>query len=99
MFYSDWILFAIIAVGMVLSVLFKKLTIAAALTGGVLSVVIYLGSRFGGVAAMAVFFAIGVLATSWKLKEKQNAGLAEIEKGKRSAGQVFANAGLAALLD
>ena len=77
--------------------MFKKLTLPAALTGGVLSCCIYAGAQFAGITLMATFFLLGVLATSWKLDQKISAGLAEAQKGKRTAAQVFANAGAAAM--
>lgn len=88
----------IVLTGMLLSVLLKKLTLPAALAGAVLSVCIFMGSGYCGIVMMTVFFLTGVLVTSWKLDIKQQNGLAEINKGRRTAGQVFANAGLPAIL-
>lgn len=75
----------------------KKLTLPAAITGGILSCCIYAGAGLAGITLMAVFFILGVLATSWKLNQKISEGLAEAQKGKRTATQVFANAGAAAI--
>lgn len=88
----------IIITGTILSILFKKLTLPAAVTGGLLSSFIYLAAGFPGVIVMAAFFIIGVWATSWKLDIKLKTGLAETGKGKRTTGQVFANAGLPAII-
>jgi len=92
-----WIFLLIIISGMAASVVFKKLTPLAAITGGILSCCIYAGAGFPGIAMMAAFFALGVLTTSWKLNQKISEGLAETQKGKRTASQVFANAGAAAI--
>ncbi len=46
---------------------------------------------------MGLFFIGGTLATSWKINFKQNLGLAEVNKGRRTAGQAFANAGIPAI--
>lgn len=95
---SDWIILFIVSTGVLLSILLKKLTIPAAITGGLLSSFIYLGAGFSGIIIMAAFFMIGVWVTSWKLDVKLKTGLAETGKGKRTAGQVFANAGLPAIM-
>ncbi|WP_262920109.1 DUF92 domain-containing protein [Niabella hibiscisoli] len=91
--HPDFCIFLlIISLGMAASVLFKKLTLLAAITGGILSCCIYAGAGFSGITLMAVFFLLGVLVTSWKMNQKIAEGLAESQKGKRTAAQVFANA-------
>src|SRR3954452_11012766 len=75
----------------------KKLTIAAALTGGVLGVLVFAGAGFTGIAMVAVFFLFGTIATSWKKGYKERVGLSGINSSKRNAGQVIANAGVAAI--
>ncbi len=94
----SWGIWLIIIGGMFLSVLFKKLTSAAAVTGGLVSIGIFAGAGYTGIWMMATFFLTGVLVTAWKLDTKQRNGLAETDKGKRKAGQVLANAGAPALL-
>src|SRR5215207_2678046 len=81
--------------GMIFSVATGRLTIAAAITGGILCTVIYLGTGWPGVWMMTLFFVMGTLATSWKKNLKERLGMAEANKGKRNAGQVMANAGVA----
>ena len=97
-FHDYWPLGIIISAGMLLSILLKKLTLPAALTGGALGVGIFMGSGYWGIVMMTVFFLTGVIVTSWKLDVKQQNGLAEINKGRRTAGQVLANAGLPAII-
>jgi uncharacterized protein (TIGR00297 family) len=46
---------------------------------------------------LALFFILGTTATSWKMSTKQKQGIAERDKGKRTAGQVIANAGVAGI--
>lgn len=87
----------IIVAGVAYSLIRKKLTPVAALTGSVLALVLYLGLGFTGVCMMATFFIAGTLATSWKMKEKVARGIAEQNKGERTAGQVLANAGVAGI--
>ena len=83
---------------MLVSMLKKKLTTGAALTGGLLAMVIFWGAGFTGIALLAAFFILGVAATAWKLNTKIKEGIAEDKLGKRNTGQVFANAGAAAIL-
>jgi uncharacterized protein (TIGR00297 family) len=90
--------FIIITAGMLISVLKKKLTVAATFTGGLLAVIIFTGGGLTGIGLLAAFFIVGVGATGWKLNIKMKNGLAEEKQGKRNAGQVFANAGAAAIL-
>jgi uncharacterized protein (TIGR00297 family) len=47
---------------------------------------------------LATFFTAGTLATSWKMRTKQQTGLAEQHRGQRTAAQVIANGGVAAIL-
>mgnify|MGYP003477228466 FL=1 len=83
---------------MLTSVLKEKLTVMAALAGGLLAVIIFIGGGFTGIWLLAAFFILGVSATGWKFNIKTKDGLAEKRQGKRNAGQVFANAGVAAIL-
>ncbi|MDQ3843763.1 MAG: DUF92 domain-containing protein, partial [Bacteroidota bacterium] len=84
--------------GMVISVRTGKLTMAAALTGGVLGFLIFLGAGFAGIALLTAFFILGTLATMWHIKEKEQLHIAEKDKGRRTAGQVIANAGVAGIV-
>lgn len=97
MLFDHLILVVVILAGIVLSVLFKKLTPAAALTGGGLSFFIFKGAGYTGILMLAVFFVAGVVVTSWQWDIKLKNGLAEINKGRRKPGQVLANAGVPAI--
>lgn len=88
----------LLGVGIVYSVRAGKLTTAAAWTGGGLGLLIFLGSGFGGLTLLALFFGLGTAASSWRVADKRRLGLAEENKGRRTAGQVVANAGVAGLL-
>lgn len=79
------------------SVVSGKLTGTAGLTGFIIGLIIFAGAGFTGVAMLAVFFLLGTIATSWGMRQKQRLGLGENDKGKRKAGQVIANAGVAAI--
>lgn len=82
---------------MVFSVVKRKLTVPAALTGGCLGVMVYLGAGFTGITLLGLFFLLGVWATGWKKNEKQT--LTETPEGEiRTAAQVWANGGVAGIL-
>jgi len=75
-----------------------KLSVTATLVGGFLSVMIFFGVGWVGITMMAVFFIIGTGTTSWGRNHKELLGLAQESKGRRNAGQVLANGGIAGLL-
>jgi uncharacterized protein (TIGR00297 family) len=91
------LLLLILVAGAVYSITARKLTVPAAITGVVLALCVYGGEGFTGLAMMTTFFIAGSAATSWKMKWKRQQGLAESVKGTRTAMQVIANAGVAAL--
>ncbi len=97
MIRNDVLLFLIVGSVMVLSIALKKLTLPGALTGGLLSLCIYLGAGFTGIALLGSFFVLGVASTAVKKEWKENSGLAKKGESKRTAGQVFANGGAAAI--
>lgn len=84
--------------GVLASILTGKLTVTGALAGGVLGLLLYLGSGWTGIALMAVFFILGTVATSYKRSKKELLGIAETNQGRRHAGQVLANGGAGAAL-
>ncbi|WP_026461509.1 DUF92 domain-containing protein [Adhaeribacter aquaticus] len=92
------LVFLILGVGMYFSLRAQKLTEAGALTGGLLGLSLFLGAGFTGLGMLGAFFIIGTLASSWKFTYKASLGLAEENKGRRTAGQAFANAGVAGIL-
>ncbi len=87
-----------LAGAMIASVAAKKLTVSAALTGGLLGCMMYAGAGFTGITMAGVFFLLGTLATGWRKQYKENIGLSGINSTQRNAGQVIANAGVAALI-
>jgi len=91
------LLLVILAGTMIGSVAAKKLTVAAAITGGALGLLIYAGAGFTGITLVAAFFLLGTLATGWKKGYKESTGLSERNGSRRNAGQVMANAGVAAI--
>ena len=89
---------AVLLVGVVSSIVTGKLTVAGGITGGVLGLFLYAGAGWTGVVLMGSFFVLGTAATSWKRSTKERLGVAEGQKGKRTASQVLANGGTGALL-
>ncbi|MFY0254174.1 DUF92 domain-containing protein [Chitinophaga sp. 30R24] len=89
------VLLVLIAV-VIICIKTNKLTIPAALTGGVIGFLIWLGAGVGGLVLLGVFFFLGVKATSHRRALKMVPG--EQHQEKRSSGQVFANGGMAAIM-
>lgn len=88
----------LLGLGMGYSARAGKLTTPAVWVGGGLGLAIYLGAGFTGLALLASFFGLGTAASAWKVGDKRRLGLAEANRGRRRAGQVLANAGVAGLL-
>ncbi len=95
---SDYLLPVVLSAGVFLSVKAKKLTLPAALTAALLGVCLYLGAGYYGILMAAVLFLLSALATSNKTGIKEALGVAEKNKGQRTAAQVLANVGTAGLM-
>lgn len=87
----------ILLTGVTASILSKKLTVTAAITGGLLGAIIYAGGGYRGLLLIAVFFILGTAATSWGKKKKLPIHANADHQTRRTTGQVIANAGVAAL--
>lgn len=92
------IIVVILSAAAVISAKAGKLTVVAAITGWLTGLLIFAGAGYAGAAMLAAFFVLGTGATSWGMGVKQKLGLAEKDKGRRTVGQVIANAGVAAIL-
>jgi uncharacterized protein (TIGR00297 family) len=88
----------LLGAGMVYSARSGKLTRAGVWVGGALGLLIFLGAGFTGLGQLALFFGLASAASAWRGADKRRLGLAEANKGRRTAGQVLANAGVAGLL-
>jgi len=95
---ENGIAFILLCAAAVVTIALKKLDIKAAITAVIIGFVTWLGEGYTGIALLATFFIAGTLATSWKMHTKQQTGLAEHHRGQRTAGQVIANSGVAAIL-
>ncbi len=80
------------------SVKLKKLSLAGAITGGVIAWCIFAGAGFTGIVLLGLFFIIGSWVTSFKIIAKEALGAAEKQCGKRNAGQVMANGAVPGIL-
>lgn len=94
---TDYIILFILFLGVSASIGFRKLTVAGALTGGCLGWLVYKGGGITGLMMLAAFFVAGTVATAIGRSEKERLGIAEKNKGRRTAAQVLANGGIAAL--
>ena len=90
------VLFFLIA-GAAASAQRRKLTPPAAIAGALCGLAIYTGDGFRGLALLALFFALGTAATSWRKKEKLGIHGAAVHQSTRRTSQVIANGGIAAL--
>ncbi|WP_018614832.1 DUF92 domain-containing protein [Segetibacter koreensis] len=93
-----WLIVVILTIVAFISIKAKKLTLAAGVTGWLTGLLVFAGTGYIGVGLIATFFVLGTAATSWGMNVKQKLGLAEKDKGRRTAGQVLANAGVAGIL-
>ena len=94
---GDWFILLILLTGSIASIALNKLTPAAAITGGLLGWIIYKGGDIRGLLMLAAFFILGTAATSWGKRRKQTVHANAGHQTQRTTGQVFANAGIAAL--
>lgn len=90
--------FLLILAGVFLSSYKKKLKKDAALMGGLVASLLYLGADIFGVVMLASFFIAGNLATHFHIDKKIQLGLAESNEGERTISQVLANAGWPAIV-
>jgi uncharacterized protein (TIGR00297 family) len=96
--FSFWAVILFLLAGGFASYALGKLTLSASVTGVLTALLIFGGAGLTGVVMMAVFFASGTAATSYKKEYKVKMGLARSDEGKRKTSQVLANAGVAAIL-
>ena len=73
-----------------------KLTVPAAILAAVIAMLVNLGAGVGGLSLLGTFFILGVKATSHKKQLKTIEGV--LPPQRRTAGQVFANGGVAAIM-
>lgn len=94
---TDLFMYVFLALGAIASVLTKKLTPAASAAGASIGLLIFKGAGYPGIAMLSVFFISGSWATGWQKKHKQLMNRGEKQISGRTAGQVLANGGVAAI--
>ncbi|MBO9201852.1 MULTISPECIES: DUF92 domain-containing protein [Niastella] len=97
MYTPDLLVLIFIVVSVAATIIFRKLTVAGALTGGCLAALLYTGFGLTGIGLLGTFFVTGTVATSLGRRKKEQLAIAEKNKGQRTASQVLANGGVAAL--
>ncbi|MFT4153338.1 DUF92 domain-containing protein [Parafilimonas sp.] len=95
---ENGVVFILLCAAAGITIVLKKLDAKAAIAAIIIGFATWLGTGYTGIALLAAFFIIAMLATSWKMRTKQQAGLAEHHRGQRTAAQVIANGGVAAIL-
>ncbi|MVT44906.1 DUF92 domain-containing protein [Chitinophaga oryziterrae] len=93
MHYQLIIVLPLLVIFMIACIKTRKLTVPASLLAGFIGYLIIAGAGYPGLIMLGAFFIMGVLATSHKKELKANAG-----EQQRTASQVFANGGMAAIL-
>jgi uncharacterized protein (TIGR00297 family) len=91
--YKLIIILTLLVIVMIACVKTKKLTVPASLLAGLIGFLIRTGAGYPGLIMLGAFFIMAVLATSHKKELKANA-----DQQQRTASQVFANGGMAAIL-
>lgn len=91
---TDILIYILLASGASFSFIKDKLTLPGAITGLIVGLLIYEGTGLAGFSMLCLFFITGSWATGWH-KEQKNINEAS---QPRTAWQVLANAGIAAVL-
>lgn len=89
--------YCFIALAAFVTVKLRKLNMWGGVAAWFVASSIFLGAGYPGLLLLGTFFVLGTGATSFKIRTKEHMGAAEKDKGKRNAGQVFANGGVAAI--
>jgi len=97
-FIDHYLIYVVLSIGAILSIVAKKLTVTGGTTGFAVALLIFKGAGYAAIEMLALFFIAGSAATGWKSAKKQRTGLQETGSNRRTAGQVIANGGTAALL-
>jgi uncharacterized protein (TIGR00297 family) len=94
----DYLPVLLLMTAALLSIMAGKLTWMAGMLGAVEGYFIFMGAGYTGLLMLGAFFLLGSASTSWQYEKKRLERMEEKNKGRRNAGQVWANGGMAALL-
>jgi len=96
--FNEWIVFGLLLTGMFFSFRLKKLTLGGTAAAGLIGFIVFIGAEYLGLVLLAFFFVSGTLVTAHKSSQKNDNLKKALEENRRTAGQVFANGGCAALV-
>jgi len=96
--FTDIIVYAILLIAGVWTYTSGKLTIAGSITGVITGFIIFKGADLVGFVLLTFFFTVGSAATKWQLGKKAMMNATDTANGRRTAGQVIANSGVACIL-
>ncbi len=88
---------SLILLFVLLSIIFKKMDVPGAITGGIIALSLFFGGGFSMLSILITFFVLGVSASHWKKEYKARQGLAQENEGIRSVNHALANGGVAAV--
>lgn len=94
---NDLLLPAFLVVLMFVCYKFKKLTLPGSLAAGLIGLSVFLADHYRGLLLLLLFFILSVLATAHKKALKLKLNPQSSQPGGRTAAQVFANGGVAAI--
>ena len=93
---EDWIVGLIVTIVFSIgSYLSKKIDLLGALTGGLITFSMFLGSQWLGVLSLTLFFGLGTFVSQWKVEQKRKTSVAQENKGKRTIVNAVSNGGFA----
>ncbi|WP_160714831.1 DUF92 domain-containing protein [Chitinophaga solisilvae] len=92
------IFLVVLIIFIIICVKARKLSLPAALTAGLIGILIFAGAGYPGIVLLAVFFVLGTWATSHQKEKKVMLEADGPEPQQRKPGQVLANGGVAALM-
>jgi uncharacterized protein (TIGR00297 family) len=89
--------YVIIGIFALSSFFLGKLTLTATLTAAIVAILIFLGAGYAGLEMLGAFFVLGVVATSFRKRDKEAYKPVSDHGNRRDACQVLANGGIAAI--
>jgi uncharacterized protein (TIGR00297 family) len=95
---SDPYVYIILIAAAIWSYTTGKLTLAGSVIGALIGFIIFKGGGLPCFVMLTFFFTVGSAATKWQRGKKALMNAEDNQKSRRTAAQVLANAGVAALL-
>jgi uncharacterized protein (TIGR00297 family) len=95
---TEIVVYVILLLGAVWSYAACKLTLVGSVTGTIIGYIIFKGGGLSCFIMLTFFFTVGSAATKWQRGKKAVMNAEDNRKGRRTAAQVLANGGVAALL-